>query len=254
MLTVDSLHVDCSDSPETSEPTHSEHEQAVNKSVENYIKKPMTDSKSDSIVNGHCSIEHELREIKDAERLDIKPQNLKPRARLESEERIRCVQFDSLSDTNPEFRKEISNLTSLHEQCKDASRKDNEHRKMNPELNSPQDKVSKSQPQASASDNCPLSAVSNPLHINIPREKFDSKVTESMPRIIPPEDVQKNDLENRQKVKLLASKKFYEEARQPLLKESIQSSIVYGDKKSNRTIQDINERSQNSSRNCLCCW
>jgi len=254
--TVNSHHVDGSESPETSEPQHSELEQVVIKSGENYIEKSLISNKGDSIVNSHSSIEHERIENKDQERLDGKPQNLKSRARLESEERVRLLHFDSLSEKNVEFQKEISNLRSLHE---DVSRKDSEHQQNMLPQNPPQDKLSNSLAQRSAYDNCPLSAISNPLHINVLKEKVDCKVTESMPRILPPQDVQNSVLENGYKVMLPTSTKFHEEARQPLLEESSQK-IVYGDynssrtNESNRTIPDNNETSRNSSCDCLCCW
>jgi len=249
---LESPHVDCSDSLETSEPPYSWFEHAVHKSVENDIERALTTTGGDSAVNGPSSIEHEHGANSDPVGHVGKPKNHKSRARLESNDRL--LQLDSSSDPSCEFRQEVSKLKC---QLDDASK--NTYVNEDKVLKLPQLKDIPSDVLAPRStyDNCPLSATSYPIHIDILKEKNDSKVVESMPRILPPQDVQSSNLDKMYQYILPCSSKYSEELQQPFLEGSIQSSM--DDKRShkeerNRTVQNTNQNRQHSFQYWLCCW
>jgi len=252
---LESPHVDCSDSPETSEPPHSELEQMDNKSTGNEIHKPWTSSGRGPDINAPGSLEHEHRETKDQDEHENMHTNHKSRARLNSDERL--LRFDSMSDTNCEFRQEVSKLTS---QKNDPSKHESEHQDEIPQLGQSSDKGSHVEAPKSAYDNCPLSATSNPLHIGILKEKNGRNLVESMPRILPPQDVQSGDLDKTYENILPFSSKHSDDLQQPLLEENIQTSLACLDDKlslkeeSNKTIQNIHENPEDSARDWLCCW
>jgi len=224
---------DFSGSPETSERPHPEFENLVNKCVGNSTEQPRTISGSNL-----GSTEHGHRANKGPNGHHGKSKNPKSRTRFESD-------VDSTSDTNCEFRQEVSKLTSLLD---DTSKNDMENRT----------KTSSKVPlPKSVYDNNPLSATSNPLHIDILKEKIDSTVTESMPRILPPQDVQIGDLETTYRKMLQPfSRKYSKELQQPLLEDSSRSFVEGKFSKrdeSNSTVQSIDERSHRSFRDCFCC-
>jgi len=252
---LESPHVDCSDSPETSEPPYSELEQMDNKSVGNEIQKPLTTNGRGSSLRVPGSPEHEHKENKDhGEQISMHAYHIS-RARLDSDERL--LRFDSMSDTNCEFRQEVSKLTSQQDY---PAKHECEQQYEIQQLARSSDKGSHTEATKSAYDNCPLSATSNPLHIAILKEKNGSDVAESMPRILPPKDVQSSNVDKTYQSILPFSSKHSDELQQPLLEENIQTSLsCLNDKlslkeESNKTIQRINENPEDSTRDWLCCW
>lgn len=245
---LESPHVDCSDSPETSEPPYSEDGQEVlNKSVRNDIERPLTKSVGDSAIDDSSSAVCERRGSKDPNGRNGKLENDKSRPRGESNDRL--LRFESSSETNGEFRQEVSKLTGQH----DALKIEIENQDKVPQLST----STKYRGSDTTYDNCPLSAASNPIHIHIIKEKQDSKVVASMPRICPPQDVLNSNLDLRYQCILPFSSKYPENLQQPLMEEIIQSSM--GDKcshmeESNRTVQNTSESSQYSFQQWLCCW
>jgi len=229
--------IDCSGSPENSERPSSEFQLLVNKRVENGTEQPPTISDRKSAGSNLSSTGHENKANKDLEEHHGKSKNHKLRTRFESD-------VDSTSDTNREFRQEVSKLTSQHD---DKSRNERENStKICSNLPAPR----------SVYDNNPLSATSNPLHIDILKEKIDGTAAESMPRIVPPQDVQ-SDLETTYRNMLLPfSGKYSKELQQPLLGDSTQSFIEGKCSKSDgcdSTILSFDENGNSSFRDWLCC-
>jgi len=227
--------IDCSGSPETSERPPSEFQLLGNKTVENGTEQPLTSRKSAGSNLG--SSEHENKANKDPDEHHGKSRNHKLRTRFESD-------VDSTGDTNREFRQEVSKLTSQHD---DTSRNEKEN----------SSKICSNVPAPrSVYDNNPLSATSHPLHIDILKEKMDSTVTESMPRIVPPKDVQ-SDLETTYRNMLLPfSSRYSKELHQPLLEDRTQSFIEGKCSKSDRcdsTNLSFDENADRSFRDWLCC-
>jgi len=248
---LESPHVDCSDSVETTEPPYSELEHAVNKSVKNDIERVLTNTGGDSAVNGSSSIEHEHGVNNDLGHVG-KPKDHKSRARLESNDRI--LRFDSSSDPSCEFRQEVSKLAC---QLDDASKNKYENQDTVLKLPWLKDRGSDVLAPRSTYDNCPLSATSNPIYIDILKGKNDNKVVESMPRIVPPQDVESSNLDKMYQYILPYSSKYSEELQEPFLEGSIQSSM--DDKLSHReernmTVQNTNQNRQHSFQYWLCCW
>lgn len=220
--------IDCSGSPE---------QLLVSKSVENGTQKPLTISGRKSAGSNLSSTEHENKANKDPDEDHGKSKNHKLRTRFESD-------VDSTSDTNREFRQEVSKLTSQHD---DTSMNEKENStKMCSNVPAPR----------SVYDNNPLSATSNPLHIDILKEKIDGTAAESMPRIVPPQDVQ-SDLETTYRNMLRPfSSKYSKELQQPLLEDITQSFIEGKCSKSdgcNSTILSFDENGNRSFRDWLCC-
>jgi len=276
---LETPNVDCSDSPDTSEP------QDVHLDMDNNSL-----SGKGSGLNNRCCVEnehrdHETRGSKDLIRLDIPRKskansesgpNQRAETRLDSDER-RLMRFDSLSDTNcSEFGKELKKLASSRSPVKT-----NEHQNI---VVSQQARVaylsrSKERSQTglprSEYDNCPLSATSNPLHIYILKDKEDSKTSASMPPIVPPEDVLNNvvhkrgmptmsekmmhsqipRLSNEYNVRFPASMNYCKHLQTPLLEGSMESStsnVVSQTDDTGWMIQEITEK-QRCSRHWICC-
>jgi len=226
---VESPHIDCSDSSQTSEPPNSEFEQVAPKGAQNDIERRATNSGEYLTANGPSSKEHEHR--------------------IDSNERL--LRYDSLSDTNREFQQEITKLTtSRHEDIREIQGIVSQNQNTLPYLPHSKDKPSSAVAPRSAYDNCPLSATSNPVRIAILKEKTDSKVPESMPRIVPPQDVV---VDQTYKPMLPASSKYYEDLQKPLLENKVQSPSE--DKRPQREENRIFEENQeNTSRGWMCCW
>jgi len=198
------------------------------------------------------SIEYDHRELNIAANTDpagrnAMPMNYKSRMqrtrRFDSDDRI--ARFESVDTDTTEFRIEVKKLTSNRgaEQA-DWVKAETANMVAHGHHNKKRDPLA---PMSTYCDNFPLSATSHPFHSSrLSKEKKDAKLTSSMPRIVPPQDVPSGE-------KWPSSTNYYSELNQPLLEERDHlSGEITSLTEANTTHDDISSW-HNSARKWMCC-